>query len=139
MKKLELKQLIREVIQEFENVSDYYTDVDIDLSKLGKGLTGILKYVPINYNHTDVEYEAEERPSMYSPGSPENFIFEVTYIAYEDVMDDSGNLLFKGGEEIPEKCITKKSVEKISDEIIKKFKDDATHSVDFDDHPDRFW
>jgi hypothetical protein len=126
MKKSQLKQLIKEVIQEIDNRPD--RDVDIDLSKLGKGLTGKLKYVPINYVHTRIEYYPGEEPSMDSPGHDEEFYFEVTYTANDDTFDSNEEkLVLKAGEQIPQAAIDPAQVEEINDDIIEKFIDDSKY------------
>ena len=123
MKKSQLKQLIREVIQEIDNQPD--TQVDIDLSKLGKRLTGKLENVSINYVHTDITYHKGEAPSMDSPGDDEEFDFTVTYTATEDTYGSGGKLVLKTGEPIPQLAIDPAQVKKIENYIIKKHIDDA--------------
>ena len=127
MKKSQLKQLIREVIQEIDNRPGADTSVDIDLSKLGKGLTGKLEDVLINYTHTDIEYSKGEEPSEDSPGGDEEFYFEVTYTAYE-ATNTGATKVFDAGDEIPEEAIDGKQVEKIQDSIIEDFIDSARRS-----------
>ena len=122
MKKSELKQLIKEVIMELQTQYGDETEVSVNLSKLGKG-SEILTYVPVNYTHTDIEYTPGERPSMYSPGADDEFYFEVTYTAQDDITNSSGKLVFKKGEEIPEKSISEEDVKKIHNKIIKNYKE----------------
>ena len=127
MKKSQLKQLIKEVIQEIDNRPGPDTSVDIDLSKLGKGLTGKLEDVLINYAHTDIEYSKGEEPSEDSPGGDEEFYFEVTYTANDDIFDSSGKLVLNAGDEIPQAAIDHTQVEEIENDIIEKFINDSKY------------
>jgi len=122
MNKSQLKRLIKEVIQEINNQPD--TSVDIDLSKLGKGLTGKLEDVSINYVHTPVEYSRGEESSEDSPGCDEEFYFDVTYTAFKKT-NTGATQVFDAGEKIPEEAIYVEYVAKIHDTIIEDFKNSA--------------
>lgn len=122
MNKSQLKQLIREVVEEMYTDDRADFDVDIDLSKLGKGMTGIIQDVPINYTHDSISVSGGEAPSMDSPGDDEEFNFDITYTANQDTTDSSGNLVFEKGEEIPAEAISARDREKIESYIIDDYK-----------------
>lgn len=155
MNKAQLKQLIKEVIQEMGSHgglnTEFVTEINLDLRKMGKG-DWTIDDIPVKveamggYNDNSFDWEMGSESGRHDPGSGVE-ADKLKIVSSEDLpMHDvdgnpmPGQLLFKAGQEISEKFIEVKSLERLyalADKQLENSVDNEPSVVD-DGQPEDF-
>ena len=146
MKKSQLKQLIKEVIEELRlnegsDGAEFVTYVEIDPKKLGKNSPiqdniQVRVVVEGSYEDNRFDYEYGSERGTHDPGS--DYVAERIEIYAnrdESLHDADGNhtqnLLFRKGDKIDEESITPESLEKLNEDAVNALKKSAKDRGNF--------
>jgi hypothetical protein len=147
MNKSQLKRLIKEVIQEMGGRgglnTEFATEINLDLRQMRKG-DWTIDDVPVKveatggYNDSSFDWEMGSEGGRHDPGSGVE-TDKVTIISVEDLPmhDVDGNpmpgaLLFKAGQEIPEKFIEVNSLARLHALADKQLENSVDNEPDVD-------